>query len=311
MSGRQHGWRDNASAGPTRRGQKGPHARTETSCARTGRSGNRLLHGAVGRDGKAGGRTPKMNDSRKSDGVVAPTKSANFAGRPASESMEGRTPTKEHAKEQRAFRTQSRADAESALDRVRQAARRDKKAKFTALMHHVTLDRLPAAFLAMNKNAAAGIDGVPWAQYEQNLEENLRDLLDRVHRGAYRAKPSRRVFIPKADGRQRPRGIATLEDKQDVRRRILGAGNAKRLGRRGRGSEVTLEAFAPAPASLQVSARGGLAGARRRHSRTFRRHRPRLPHSIHRASDRRQAHPAAAGAVAARGRDGSRTADAR
>lgn len=127
--------------------------------------------------------------------------------------MEGRTPTKEHAKEQRAFRTQSRVDAGTALDRVRQVARRDRKAKFTALMHHVTLDRLRAAFLAMNKNAAAGIDGVTWQQYGQKLEENLRDLLDRVHRNAYRAKPSRRVFIPKADGRQRPLGIATLEDK--------------------------------------------------------------------------------------------------
>jgi group II intron reverse transcriptase/maturase len=101
----------------------------------------------------------------------------------------------------------------SALDRVRQVAVRDKEARFTALLHHVCLDRLRDAFWAVNPKAAPGVDRVTWAAYEQNLEANLRDLHERVQAGRYRASPSRRVYIPKADGRQRPLGIATLEDK--------------------------------------------------------------------------------------------------
>jgi group II intron reverse transcriptase/maturase len=101
----------------------------------------------------------------------------------------------------------------SGLDRVREAARRDKDARFTALLHHVTLPRLYRAYEAIRPQAAAGADGVTWASYGQDLEANLKDLHARVHSGAYRAKPSRRVYIPKADGRQRPLGIASLEDK--------------------------------------------------------------------------------------------------
>jgi group II intron reverse transcriptase/maturase len=114
---------------------------------------------------------------------------------------------------QNARRTQSRGSANHALDRVRQAARREGKAKFTSLLHHVNTERLRAAFEALRKNASAGVDGVTWAQYAQGLEGNLQDLHARVHRGAYRAKPSRRVYIPKADGRPRPLGVASLEDK--------------------------------------------------------------------------------------------------
>ncbi|EQD56450.1 RNA-directed DNA polymerase (Reverse transcriptase), partial [mine drainage metagenome] len=91
--------------------------------------------------------------------------------------------------------------------------RKDKDAKFTALLHHVNLPRLWAAYVAINPKAAPGMDGVTWDAYGQNLRANLEDLLGRVHSGAYRASPSRRVFIPKPDGRQRPLGIATLEDK--------------------------------------------------------------------------------------------------
>ena len=98
----------------------------------------------------------------------------------------------------------------SALDRVRQAARRDKGARFTALLHHVTFDRLWAAFATLREDAAPGADGVRWAEYAQDLEANLRDLHARVQSGKYRAVPSRRVYIPKADGRQRPLGIATV-----------------------------------------------------------------------------------------------------
>ena len=100
-----------------------------------------------------------------------------------------------------------------ALDRVRQVANRDKEAKFTALLHHVTVESLEVAYRAIRPKAAPGVDGETREAYGQNLEENLRDLHRRLRSGAYRAKPSRRVYIPKADGRQRPLGIASLEDK--------------------------------------------------------------------------------------------------
>jgi group II intron reverse transcriptase/maturase len=111
------------------------------------------------------------------------------------------------------------------LDRVREAARRDKKAKFTALFHHLTIDRLRAAFHALQRKAAPGVDGVTWQQYAESLEDNLKDLYARLHRGAYRAKPSSRVNIPKADGRLRPLGIASLEDKV-VQRAVVEVLNA-------------------------------------------------------------------------------------
>jgi RNA-directed DNA polymerase len=101
----------------------------------------------------------------------------------------------------------------SGLDRVREAARKDKGARFTALLHHVDLSRLWAAYVAINPKASPGVDQVTWDAYGEDLRANLEDLLARVHSGAYRAKPSRRVYIPKADGRQRPLGIAALEDK--------------------------------------------------------------------------------------------------
>src|SRR5690242_4494502 len=104
----------------------------------------------------------------------------------------------------------------SALDRVRQAARRDKEARFTALLHHVSLERLVMAYWALSPKAAPGVDGVTWADYGQDLAGNLRDLHDRVHGGRYRARPSRRAYIPKADGRLRPLGITALEDCQSL-----------------------------------------------------------------------------------------------
>jgi group II intron reverse transcriptase/maturase len=99
------------------------------------------------------------------------------------------------------------------LDRVREVARKDKEARFTALLHHVDHDRLRSAYRAIRPQAAPGVDGVTWSAYGQDLEANLSDLHERVHAGRYRAKPSRRVYIPKADGRLRPLGIASLEDK--------------------------------------------------------------------------------------------------
>ncbi len=170
--------------------------------------------GAAGRIGKADGRTPMMHDSGKSDRPVVPAKPSNNAEPSAAERVEGRGLAKGNMDEQNAPRTQRRAvGAPSALDRVRQRASNDRKVKFTTLMHHVTVERLRDAFLHLQRKAAPGVDGVTWKQYAADLEDNLAGLHARLHHGAYRAKPSRRSYIPKADGRQRPLGIASLEDK--------------------------------------------------------------------------------------------------
>src|SRR5271170_4361366 len=152
-----------------------------------------------------------MNGHGQSDRSVVPANPLNKAA--AAEAGEGR----ERAKGNTASKTRPGHSAgsgvPSALDRVRQVARKDKEARFTALLHHVSLHRLGLAFDEVNPKAAPGVDGVSWAEYEQDLGANLRDLHERVQQGRYRASPSRRVYIPKADGRQRPLGIATLEDK--------------------------------------------------------------------------------------------------
>jgi len=157
-----------------------------------------LMVGA-GREGNADGGNPLMHDRGKSDGPVVPTKLPNNAALAVAEVVEGRGPAE--------------GNAASETRPGRQVARQDKDARFTALLHHVSVDRLRAAYRAIRPNAAPGVDGVTWREYGLDLEDNLRDLHARVHRGAYRAKPSRRVFIPKADGRQRPLGVASLEDK--------------------------------------------------------------------------------------------------
>lgn len=180
---------------------------------------------AIGRVGKAMSPKPTMNGPEKSDGLVVPTKSPNKASLTAAEAMEGRSLAKGNTVEQNAPRTQGRTSALSALERVREAAQKDRKKRFTALLHHVTIDRLRTSYLALKRNAAAGIDGVTWNEYGQDLEPRLVDLHDRVHRGGYRARASRRVYIPKPDGRQRPLGIASLEDKI-VQRTIVEVLNA-------------------------------------------------------------------------------------
>jgi len=154
-----------------------------------------------------------MHDHEKSDRLIVPANSPNKAGSPAAEAGEGSGLGKENAANK--TRPGRRADLSvpSALDRVREVASRDKDARFTALLHHVDVDRLREAYRALNPKAAAGVDRVTWEDYGQELEGNLEDLHARVHRGAYRARPSRRVFIPKADGGQRPLGVAALEDK--------------------------------------------------------------------------------------------------
>jgi len=143
----------------------------------------------------------------------APTVPAADAA-PTAEGREGKGLAEGNLRQQNALRTWSRQGAHSALERIRQAATRDKELRFTALLHHVyDIDRLRLAYLALKRDAAAGIDGQTWQQYGKNLEANLQDLSARLKRGAYRAKPVRRVFIPKADGRQRPLGVTALEDK--------------------------------------------------------------------------------------------------
>lgn len=168
---------------------------------------------AAGRAGKAEGQEPAMHGAGKSDRLEVPTKSPNKAGRPAAEGMEGKSLAKGNAGGRNALRTQGRGSAPSELDRVREAAKRDKGQRFTALLHHVDVERLDAAFRALKKDAAPGVDAVTWEQYSEALEANLQALHERLHKGGYRARPSRRAYIPKADGRRRPLGIAALEDK--------------------------------------------------------------------------------------------------
>ena len=140
-------------------------------------------------------------------------KPTNKAGRPGAELVEPRLGTKGNAGQQSTHRLQTRARVTQALDRVRHAARQRKKEQFTALLHHVNVDALRTAFYALKRKAAPGVDGVTWQDYEADLELRLEDLHGRVHRGAYRPQPSRRTYIPKADGKQRPLAIAALEDK--------------------------------------------------------------------------------------------------
>jgi RNA-directed DNA polymerase len=161
-----------------------------------------------------------MDGGGQSDSPVVPAKPANKTarGEPArahaeAESVEGRGLAKGNTESAARSGRRVGTRVPRALDRVRQVAERDKKVRFTALLHHVDIDCLRAAYLALRRQAAPGVDGVTWEAYGQNLEANLQDLHGRLHRGAYRAKPSRRVYIPKADGRQRPLGIATTEDK--------------------------------------------------------------------------------------------------
>jgi len=156
-----------------------------------------------------------MTDDRgKSDNCVVPKKSSNNTGPPVAEGMEGRRLAKGNTREQNMLRTQGRARMQSALERVRQAATGNRLLRFTALLHHIySTDTLREAYYGLKRNAAPGVDGMTWRRYGEDLEENLQDLSNRLKRGAYRAKPTRRTFIPKPDGRERPLGVTALEDK--------------------------------------------------------------------------------------------------
>jgi group II intron reverse transcriptase/maturase len=154
-----------------------------------------------------------MHDREKSHSAIGAEKPANKAGSPAAEPVEQRAGTKRNAGEQSMHRTQGWVRMTQALDRVRQAARLRKQEKFTALFHHLSIDLYREAFFALKRDAAPGVDGLTWQTYEADLDRNLTDLHSRVQRGAYRALPSRRAYIPKADGKQRPLAVAALEDK--------------------------------------------------------------------------------------------------
>src|ERR1700726_2135428 len=154
-----------------------------------------------------------MHGHEKSDPAIVAVKPANNAEQSAAEPVERRAGTKGNAGQLSTCRTQSRESVSQALERIRKVARERKQEKFTALFHHISIDLLEASFFELQENAAPGVDRLTWKDYDADLERNLTDLHDRVHRGAYRALPSRRVYIPKPDGRQRPIAVAALEDK--------------------------------------------------------------------------------------------------
>ena len=154
-----------------------------------------------------------MNGMEKSDSVIVAVKSANKGTAVPAEPMEPRTEPKGNLEGQSTRRTQSRENVTQAADRIRQFVQREPRERLTALLHHVTVAALGWAFFALKKDVAAGADGMTWRMYEEGLEGRLADLHDRVHSGAYRAMPSRRVNIPKPDGGTRPLGVTAIEDK--------------------------------------------------------------------------------------------------
>ena len=158
----------------------------------------------------SGGRWPAC---KRATSDPTPAKCPNNGEQAPAEGMEGRRPTKENIGQATPPRTQSRTSELSDLRGVREVAGRDKRTRFSALLHHVTTALLRRSYYSLKREAAPGVDGVTWQEYETGLDEKLADLHRRIHRGTYRAQPSKRAYIPKADGRQRPLGIAALEDK--------------------------------------------------------------------------------------------------
>jgi RNA-directed DNA polymerase len=154
-----------------------------------------------------------MHDSGESYSGVVPAKQPNKSEPSPAEAVEERPLTKENTQEPNLCRTLGRESGSNGLERVREAAKKDSKLKFTALLHHVSIDLLRDSYYSLKKQAAPGVDGMTWEEYGKDLEARLAELHGRIHRGAYRALPSRRVWIPKSDGRQRPLGVAALEDK--------------------------------------------------------------------------------------------------
>jgi group II intron reverse transcriptase/maturase len=166
-----------------------------------------------------------MHGRGKSDSAIVAVKPTNKAVQSAAEPVERRAEAEGNAGQQSTRRAQNRGSVSQALERIRQVARQRKKERFTALLHHLNVDLLEMAFFELKRNAAPGVDGLAWKDYEAGLEQKLEDLHSRVQQGAYRALPSRRRYIPKPDGRQRPLAVAALEDKI-VQRATLAVLNA-------------------------------------------------------------------------------------
>ena len=154
-----------------------------------------------------------MHEGEKSDSAIVAVKPTNKAGRSAAESVEPRAGTEGNADQQSTRRTQDRESVSQALGRIRKAARERKMEKFTSLQHHIDPPMLRTAFYALARKAAPGVDGMTWETYEKDLDRRVEELHGKVQSGAYRALPSRRRFIPKSDGSQRPLAVAALEDK--------------------------------------------------------------------------------------------------
>jgi RNA-directed DNA polymerase len=165
------------------------------------------------RSAKAINQNADMHVQEKSDCAIVPVNQPNNEGQPSAEAGEGRAQIKENIVQSNMRPTQSGKRVPQGLYGVRQAARERKQERFTALLHHLSVELLRDSFYALKRQASAGVDGVTWQEYESGFEGRIRDLHSRIHRGAYRALPSRRVYIPKADGQQRPLGVAALEDK--------------------------------------------------------------------------------------------------
>ena len=182
------------------------HENRETSETPATQSGSRSA-------GEGPGRTARMHVPEESHSGVLPMNHSNKDGKPLAESAEERPLIKENARQPNTYPTQSGKGVSQGLAGVRKAAKENKEMKFTALLHHLTIELLRESFYSLKRKAAPGVDGVTWQEYEPGLEDRLVDLHSRVHRGAYRATPSRRVYIEKADGRQRPLGVAAMEDK--------------------------------------------------------------------------------------------------
>lgn len=161
---------------------------------------------------KANGHTAVVNVEEKSDACEVPLKPSNKHGACA-ETVEGRRAANGNDLQLTANRTQGRVFASRGLQGVREKARQDKRVRFTALLHHVTVELLQEGFYALRRNAAVGVDQMTWHAYEQGLSTRLEQLHEAIHTGRYRTQPSRRVYIPKGDGSQRALGIAALEDK--------------------------------------------------------------------------------------------------
>ncbi len=171
------------------------------------------LDSGGGRPEKANCRKSGTHETGESDDLIVPAKRANKSGQPEAESVEERGSTEGNARQEAALRTQGRESASTGLKGVRKVARRERTAKFTALLHHITVPLLHKSYFELKRSASPGVDGVTWEEYGHGLEERLANLKDRVHRGTYRAQPSKRAWIRKPDGRQRPLGISVLEDK--------------------------------------------------------------------------------------------------